>query len=150
MLTAPDFINLLAGLIESLPQHKTLSERGLSFAWGSLPSRAKQELTPQLLAYAATQRLLDPEPRQQLAIHIQLLAYLYPLHNGMPVVERGLRADLTERLQQPDQFHPLITPEAHRRVLLPGEDEPTPLPPESPSELLRRISGLASQTGVSL
>lgn len=150
MLTAPDFINLLSGLIESLPHHKALSERGLAFAWSSLPSQAKQQLNPQLLAYAATQRLLDPEPREKLAIHIQLLAYLYPLHNGMPAVDQGLRSDLEDRLRQPDRFHPLTTIEAHRRVLLPGEPADTSLPAESAAELKRRISALATQTGVAL
>lgn len=150
MLTAPDFIHLLAGLIESLPHHKALSEIGLSFAWSSLPDQAKQQLNPQLIAYAAKQRLLDPEPREKLAIHVQLLAYLYPLHNGMPAVEHGLRTDLEERLRQPDRFHPLTTLAAHRRVLLPGEEQHTPLPVESAAELKRRISALAGETGVRL
>lgn len=150
MLTAADFINLLSGLIESLPHHKALSERGLAFAWSSLPALAKQQLNSQLLAYAATQRLLDPEPREKLAIHIQLLAYLYPLHNGMPAVEQGIRSDLDERLRQPDRFHPLVTLEAHRRILLPGEHESGSPSPESAAELKRRISALANQTGVAL
>lgn len=148
MLSAPDFIHLLAGLIESLPHHKALSEIGLSFAWSSLPDLAKRQLTPQLIAYAAKQRLLDPEPREKLAIHVQLLVYLYPLHNGMPAVEQGLRPDLDERLRQPDRFHPLTTIEAHRRVLLPGEPEPIPV--MSTSELMQHLSQLASQTGVTL
>jgi|GEM_PF-6240770 hypothetical protein len=148
MLTAPDFIHLLAGLIESLPHHKALSELGLSFAWSSLPDLAKRQLTPQLIAYAAKQRLLDPEPREKLAIHVQLLVYLYPLHNGMPAVEQGLRPDLDERLRQPDRFHPLVTIEAHRRVLVPCEPEPVPV--MSTSELFRHLSQLASQTGVKL
>lgn len=150
MLTAADFINLLSGLIESLPHHKALSERGLVFAWSSLPALAKQQLNSQLLAYAATQRLLDPEPREKLAIHIQLLVYLYPLHNGMPALEQGIRSDLDERLRQPDRFHPLVTMEAHRRILLPSEEESPSPSAESAAELKRRISALANQTGVAL
>ena len=150
MLTAPDFINLLSGLIESIPYHKALSERGLSFAWSSFPEIARQQLNPRLLAYAARQRLLDPEPREKIAIHIQLLAYLYPLHNGMPVVEQGLRLDLDERLRDPDRFHPLNTIEAHRPALVAGEPSHDSLPAESSAELKRRISALATQTGVAL
>lgn len=150
MLSAPDFINLLSGLIESLPHHKALSERGLAFAWSSFPAKAKHQLDPQLLAYAATQRLLDPEPREKLAIHVQLLAYLYPIHNGIPAVDQGLRSDLDERLRNPDRFHPLVSIEAHRRVLLPGEHDNASLPAESAAELRRRISALANQTGVAL
>lgn len=150
MLTAPDFINLLAGLIESLPHHKALSEIGLGFAWSSLPDLAKRQLNTQLIAYAAKQRLLDPDPREKLAIHVQLLAYLYPLHNGMPAVEQGLRSDLDERLRQPDRFHPLTTIEAHRRACLPGEQDHTPLPAESAAQLKQRINALAGETGVKL
>lgn len=148
MLNAPDFLSLLAGLIESLPMHKALSERGLAFAWSSLPAAAKQQLNQQHLAFAATQRILDPEPRTHLAIHIQLLAYLYPLSNGVPAVDQGLRLDLDQRMAEPDRFHPLSTPAEHRRVLLPGE--PQPLPPESAEQLRCRISRLAKQTGLAL
>jgi hypothetical protein len=144
MLTAPDFINALAGLIECLPHHKALSERGLAFAWSSLPPQAKADLSPPLLAYATTQRLLDPEPRQQLAIHIQLLAYLYPLHNGVPFVQQGLRPDLQRRIQQPGVFHPLITHPEHQRALPPAAD--VPLPQESREQRRRRIQSLAEAT----
>jgi len=148
MLNATDFINLLVGLIESLPMHKGLSERGLAFAWSTLPKQAKEQLNQQHIAYAAGQRILDPEPRHQLAIHLQLLAYLYPLNNGVPVVDQGLRLDLEQRMAHPDRFHPLSVPAEHCRVLLPGE--PQPLPPESAEQLRRRISLLAKQTGLDL
>lgn len=146
MLSAPAFIDLLAGLVESLPHQKTLSERGLGFAWTTFPARAKQELTPLQLAYACNQRILDPEPRQQLAIHIQLLAYLYPLEAGVPVVDRGLRPDLAERMRQPQSFHPLSTYQAHQPPALP----PPPAIPrtESAAERQQRLIRLAAQTGV--
>ena len=146
MLTAPDFINCLAGLIESLPHHKALSERGLAFAWSSFPPQAKSDLSPDLLAYAAMQRLIDPEPRQQLAIHIQLLAYLYPLSNGVPAVQQGLRPDLRDRLKQPSLFHPLTTQPAHLPALPPVE--PAQLPQESPEQRRRRLTALLHQTAV--
>jgi len=146
MLSAHAFIDLLAGLVESLPHQKTLSERGLGFAWSTFPAQAKQELTPVLLAYACNQRILDPEPRQQLAIHVQLLTYLYPLEAGIPVVERGLRLDLEQRMQRPQSFHPLSTHLAHQPPALP----PLPVVPrrESAAERQQRLIQLAAQTGV--
>jgi len=146
MLTANAFIDLLAGLVESLPHQKTLSERGLGFTWTSFPGRAKQELTAIQLAYACNQRILDPEPRQQLAIHIQLLTYLYPVEAGVPVVDRGLRSDLTERMKAPQSFHPLSIHQAYQPPAL-------PLPPASPriesaAERQQRLTQLAAMTGV--
>lgn len=148
MLSPPHFIDLLAGLVESLPHQKTLSERGLAFAWSSFPEQAKRQLEPVHLAYACNQRILDPEPRQQLAIHIQLLAYLYPLEAGVPMVDRGLRPDLPLRMERPQVFHPLSIYQAHQAPAL------IPAPPvgvisrESAAERQQRLARLAAQTGV--
>lgn len=150
MLAATDFVNLLTGLVESLPQHKALSERGVLFAWASFPEEAKQQLTPGHLAYAATQRVLDPEPRNQVAIHIQLLAYLYPLRNGAPDLARGFRMDLEQRMAAPGRFHPLTAAAEHQRVLLPGEPQTPFTPQETAEQLRRRLNRIASQTGVVL
>lgn len=151
MLQPAAFIDLLAGLIETLPFHKSLSERGLVFAWSSFPQRAKSQLSPLHLAYAATQRILDPNPNTKLAIHVQLLTYLYPLENALPVIGRGLRADLQQRMQDPDRFHPIATAERENNqayqppALLPA---PAPAPLETLEQRRTRLERIAAQTGV--
>lgn len=145
MLTATDFINVLAGLVESLPQHKALSERGLSFAWVTFPDSAKRRLSSEHLSYAANQRLLDPEPRQHMAIHIQLLAYLYPLRDGVPATDRPVRHDLAERMKAPHTFHPLSKSWAEAPPVLPAL-QPQLSPVESLDERRRRLERLAQQT----
>ena len=147
MLTAADFFNLLAGLVESLPQHKALSERGLAFAWVTFPDAAKQQLSVEQLSYAATQRLLDPEPNQRLALHIQLLTYLYPLRDGLPATDRPVRHDLAARMQSPHTFHPLAVVQAHGA---PALSPPPTLPPiwtqETIQQKRHRLERLARQT----
>lgn len=146
MLNATDFINVLAGLVESLPQHKSLSERGLAFAWLTFPPPAKAQLSSEHLSYAANQRLLDPDPRQNLAIHIQLLIYLYPVGDGgMPSTDRPVRHDLAERMKTPHTFHPLSTPAAHSAPALPPS-LPAAMPVESLQQRRRRLERLAQQT----
>lgn len=150
MLSATDFINLLAGLVESLPQHKALSERGLSFAWVSFPDAAKRQLTADHLSYAAAQRLLDPDPNQKLAIHIQLLAYLYPLRDGLPATDRPVRHDLADRMRSPHTFHPLCPAPAHAAPALPPMPSLPPLWQMEPLEQRRRrLERLAQQTQAS-
>lgn len=148
MLAPPEFMALLGGLVESLPHHKTLSERGLAFAWSSFPEQAKRELDPLHLAYACNQRILDPEPQQQLAIHIQLLAYLYPLDAGVPVVDRGLRRDLPQRMERPQTFHPLSIYQAHQPPALAAAPPLGAIRRESAAERQQRLVRLAAQTGV--
>ena len=49
--------------------------------------------------------MLDPEPYQEIPLHLSLLRYLYPLENNRGAVERGLRSDLAERMKRPEVFH---------------------------------------------
>jgi hypothetical protein len=138
-------------LVESLPQHKALSELGLSFAWISLPDPAKRDLTNEHLTYAATQRTLDPDPNQRLAIHVQLLAYLYPLRDGSPAVDQGLRHDLKRRMADPHVFHPLSVNIAHTAPALPPAEHWLPVwTDESAQQRRERLDRLAQQTGVSV
>lgn len=101
------FLNVLQGLSELRPRGKTVSEQGLTLAWLTFPERAKAELTPALLGYAAQQLCLDPEPDLDRPLHIQLLRYVYPLRDGVPQLGRGLRHDIEERRRNPQEFHPL-------------------------------------------
>jgi hypothetical protein len=66
----------------------------------------------------------------------------------MPVVERGLRADLPQRMEAPQCFHPLDTPPAHQ----PPKLFPAPVEPrqETAEERQRRLLRLAAQTGVAI
>lgn len=147
MLNATDFINLLAGLVECLPRHKALSERGLAVAWSAFPNAAKHQLTTEHLSYAASQRLLDPRPNEDLAIHIQLLSYLYPLRDGLPATDRPVRNDLAQRMKAPHTFHPIGPVRADQAP--PPPTSPS-LPPfwqlESLGQRRRRLERLAQQT----
>ncbi len=142
MINEQQFVATLAGLQELLPLGKTLSEPALVLAWALFPARAKAELELEHLLFAVQQRVLDPEPAREQAITQQLLRYLYPLANGMPAVERGLRRDLQQRLAAPDWFHPLSVPrpettavaELQARRLLP------PSAGDGAVEEIRRIS----------
>lgn len=104
------FLNVLQGLSELRPRGKTVSEQGLTLAWLTFPERAKAELTPALLGYAAQQLCLDPEPDLDRPLHIQLLRYVYPLRDGVPHLASGLRHDIDQRMRNPQEFHPLTRP----------------------------------------
>ena len=116
MINQEEFTAVLAGLQEVLPMSKTLSEAGLRMAWALFPKAAKERLEVEQLLYAVQQRVLDPEPPKAMAITQQLLRYLYPVVDGTPSLEQGLRPDLGERMQKPEVFHPLRVAAEHRAV----------------------------------
>lgn len=105
MINADDFQAAMTGLLQMLPMQRQLTGPALVMAWDSFPLAAKSELNDSMLAWACSQRLKDPEPPKEMATHLSLLRYLYPLENDRPVVERGLRPDLAERMAEPDRFH---------------------------------------------
>lgn len=140
MITVNDFTKAISGMIECLPFQKVISENGLIFAWLSFPEAAKQQLLPVHLAYACTQRVLDPDPDLNRAIHIQLLVYLYPVINGAACTDRGLRAEIADRLKDPHRFHPLVKrQEAQLPPLLPASYGP---PEESIAQRRNRLEKL--------
>jgi hypothetical protein len=144
MISHSDFSAAITGMMQCLPFQKTISGDGLVFAWISFPEDAKAQLEPIHLAYACTQRVLDPEPDLNRAVHIQLLMYLYPVVNGVPVTQHGLRQDISERLQQPHRFHPLSTrAEAQLPVLPPAPAQP---PQETADQRKARLEKLAKLT----
>lgn len=141
-------MDLIGGLVESIPIQKVISERGLAFAWSSFPDVAKRNLTAHQLAYACTQRALDPDPNLRVAIHIQLLGYLFPLRDGMPDLQAGLRRDLPDRMRAPHTFHPLTADQSRQApVLPPAPTEPPAWLAESHAARRRRLEALARQTG---
>jgi hypothetical protein len=105
MITIEEFQAALTGLSQVLPMSRQMTAPALVIAWDTTPITAKQQLTPQSLAFAVSQRAMDPNPPKEVPLHLSLLRYLYPLRNDCAEVERGLRPDLAQRMAQPDRFH---------------------------------------------
>lgn len=158
MITNDDLANVLLGLQALHRFGKRLQPEDALFAYMTLPACARQELTPELLMYAARQLLLDPEPPTAMAPHIALLRYLYPCQTGLdpdtktlnalaPQPSHGLRRDLAQRLANSDQFNPLWVPFEQRQPALPPAPERlTPQP--SRAQRIARLERLAAATGV--
>lgn len=105
MISVEQFTAAIGGLLEVLPMQRRLSEGAILMLWETMQKTARLDLTTGMLGFAVGQRLLDPDPPKELALHLALLRYLYPLEHNRPVVERGLRPDLPERMRQPEVFH---------------------------------------------
>jgi hypothetical protein len=116
-ITKLDFVPAMGLLCEMLPMQRALSDEGLVMAWMTMPNVAKVHLTKQSLAFAVQQRVMDPDPPKEQALHIQLLRYVFPLERTVRrergdevncdrvLLENGLRTDLAERMTAPDRFH---------------------------------------------
>jgi hypothetical protein len=118
MLSFEHFTATLGALTEALPRGKRMAEATFALMWATFPAKAKQQLTPEIWMYAAAQRLLDPEPAEDLPLPQQLLNYVFRNENGRANVAWGLKADLTERMSRPDQFNPQPLP---GQMVLPPE-----------------------------
>lgn len=105
MISKENLVITLSGLLEVLPMLRPLSAPALAFVWDTFPQVAKEQLTPASLEWACGQRLLDPNPPRDVAIHHALLRYCYPLENDRAAFHRGLRHDLAQRMAEPDRFH---------------------------------------------
>jgi hypothetical protein len=119
-LSSDAFITTLVGLSDALPRGKRMNEAAYGLLWTTFPARAKELLTPEIWLYAAAQRLLDPDPMDELPLPQQLLQYVFRLENGRPNMAWGLKADLSERMARPDLFH--VQP-------VPGQLPAAPEPP---------------------
>ena len=148
MITIEEFQAALTGLSQVLPMSRQMTAPALVIAWDTTPITAKQQLTPQSLAFAVSQRAMDPSPPKEAPLHLSLLRYLYPLRNDCAEVERGLRSDLAERMAQPDRFHdPAPAREEHapasaRRLAASGYWHPSMLTPE---QLRAHVQKVAEQ-----
>jgi hypothetical protein len=112
-----DFTASMGFLAEMLPMQRALTPEALAMAWETLPPGAKSGLTPASLAFAVKQRLLDPQPPNDVALHISLLRYVFPVERttrrergeevnaDLVILEHGPRYDLPQRMSQPDRFH---------------------------------------------
>lgn len=117
MISLQQFQVAITSLMQILPMAKPLSAAALVMAWDTFPDRAKLDLTDEILLYAVQQRVLDPEPPKGMAPHVALLRYAYPVDrtirrergedviSDQPLVDRGLRKDLAQRMAAPDHFH---------------------------------------------
>ena len=117
MITIEDFQVAVSSLLQLLPMQRALDPSALLLAWDTFPERAKIDLTDEILLYAVQQRVLDPEPPRGMAPHVALLRYAYPVDrtirrergedviSDQPMVDRGLRKDLAQRMAAPDHFH---------------------------------------------
>jgi hypothetical protein len=117
MITHRDFLGSLGLLQELLPMQRALSEQALALAWRTFPQAAKDLLTPDMLEFAVTQRLLDPTPPREQALHLSILRYVFPISRmtriergeevfcDLAIFDRGPRQDLAQRMAQPDRFH---------------------------------------------
>lgn len=136
MITIEEFQAALTGLSQVLPMARQMTAPALVIAWDTTPITAKQQLTPQSLAFAVSQRAMDPSPPKEAPLHLSLLRYLYPLRNDCAEVERGLRPDLAQRMAQPDRFHdPAPARDEHapvsaRRLTASGYWHPSGMTPE--------------------
>ena len=120
MITMEDHHAALTTLMQLLPMSKQLTGAAMTMAWDTFPERAKLDLTGEALLFAVQQRMLDPQPPRDVAPHIALLRYVYPVNrttrrergeevvNDHPMIERGLRHDLAKRMADPGQFHELV------------------------------------------
>jgi hypothetical protein len=99
------FIETITYLVELMPTQRKISDNAVMMQWQTFPAKAKVDLTRESMIYAAGQRMLDPEPFQEVPLHLSLLRYLYPLENNRGAVDRGLRSDLAERMKRPEVFH---------------------------------------------
>ena len=148
MITIEEFQAALTGLSQVLPMSRQMTAPALVIAWDTTPITAKQQLTPQSLAFAVSQRAMDPSPPKEVPLHLSLLRYLYPLRNDCAEVERGLRTDLAQRMAQPDRFHDPApareehTPASARRLTASGFWHPSML---SPEELRAHVQKVAEQ-----
>lgn len=147
MITIEEFQAALTGLSQLLPMSRQMTAPALVIAWDSTPITAKQQLTPESLAFAVSQRAMDPSPPKEAPLHLSLLRYLYPLRNDCAEVERGLRTDLAERMARPDRFHdPAPAREEHalasaRRLTASGFWHPSMLTPEERRAHAEKVAG---------
>lgn len=118
MISEEHFVITVSTLTQVIPYAKQLTEPALIMLWESFPKRAKLDLTPEMLKFASSQRMLDPDPPKDMALSLSLLRYLYPVkrtflgesygketYNDVPIFDLGVRPDLLDRMSRPEVFH---------------------------------------------
>lgn len=105
MLSAQTFSAVLQTATELDPYGKKLSDQTITMAYLTLPEVVKQRVTDEMWVYALKQHRMDPAPDKDLSLDMQLLKHLYRCENGAPCLRWGLKADLAERMSNPDRLH---------------------------------------------
>jgi hypothetical protein len=150
VITLEEFQAAITSLLQLLPMQRPLTPAALVLAWDTFPASAKRDLTGEVLRFCVGQRLMDPAPPKELAPHLALLRYAYPLENDRPATQRRLRSDLAERMAAPDRFHD-PAPVRHEqvpppeRLRLPGGGRPWHPSQLSPEELQARVERVAEE-----
>jgi len=105
-----------------LPYAKKLADDEIKFLWLLIPQQVKDDVSDELWAYACNQRLLDPNPDKDQALHLQLLKYVYRVRDGQPAFDWGFKEDLPQRMKAGAVFQ---GQQATQPALLPVVDGPT-------------------------
>lgn len=124
-IASKDLNRVLQALSSVLPFAKQLDDLALAAYWVSFPAQAKADLTPAMLAYAMTQRLMDPAPPKEVPLHLSLLRYVYRLENGQPNFAWGLKEDLPQRMANGGVFHAAQISQAEQTAIQGREDHDT-------------------------
>jgi hypothetical protein len=116
-ITIHDWAPAIGVLCAAVHTLKTPSDDDIANSWRLLHPAAKIGFTPQSLDFAVRQRLLDLEAPRDLALHVALLRYVFPVcrivryergrgvNQDEAIMTRGPRPDLAERMAEPDRFH---------------------------------------------
>jgi hypothetical protein len=128
-ITIHDWAPAIGVLCAAVSTLKTPSDDDLANSWRLLHPAAKIGFTPQSLDFAVRQRLLDLEAPRDLALHVALLRYVFPVcrivrhergrdvNQDEAILTRGPRPDLAERMAEPDRFHDTGPPPPERQVV---------------------------------
>jgi hypothetical protein len=105
-----------------LPYAKKLADDEIKFLWLLIPQQVKDDVSDEVWAYACNQRLLDPNPDKDQALHLQLLKYVYRVRDGQPAFDWGFKEDLPQRMKAGAVFQ---GQQATQPAFLPVDDGPT-------------------------
>jgi len=92
-----------------LPYAKKLADDEIKFLWLLIPQQVKDDVSDEVWAYACNQRLLDPNPDKEQALHLQLLKYVYRVRDGQPAFDWGFKEDLPQRMSAGAVFQGQVT-----------------------------------------
>jgi hypothetical protein len=127
MISEQEFTASLVSASEMLPMMRQLSPITLATIYIQLPKKVINEMSLIVLQYAIKQRMMDPFPPDNIALHMQLFRYVYPVQDNVAVLSRQLREDLKERMSNPDVFHDVspkrnefMTPNHGEHILAPS------------------------------
>jgi hypothetical protein len=105
MISEQEFTSSLVCALEMLPMMRQLSPMTLATIYVQLPKKVIQELSLMIMQYAIKQRMIDPYPPKDMAFHMQLFRYIYPIEDDIAILACGLRQDLKDRMSNPNIFH---------------------------------------------